>query len=228
LLNKDPAIRPQDSRAVKERLERIALPFSEAQQKIQRLAAEHAEERMKETAAKAAKRAQDEQFEAWRRQGRADLDEICSDALVGLQAALPEISKIEPNPFVFSFECSDAALDFHIWNRWIFSPPDDVMLCAGDISARSRRSNRSWVLANIVYEQLDGRFIWRLYTFQANPLIRSYSYGPLDQDHGFKLDIFMEQRPYMLMNAIHIWTVKKVPLTSEAIVELFGKVLEFR
>jgi serine/threonine protein kinase len=231
LLNKNPADRPQDSRALAERIARLAIPLTPSLLRLQALSAAHAEERSRNAAQEAAEREQREKWEGWRDQGLADLEEICSDAFEML-TSLPTITRsgsLSPQGSL-AIQSEDATLRINLWMATRSPVPDDTLVLVGDVTGSNRRVSHAESFANIVYEVVGGRLVWQLYSFRYGGLSRHYDYGPTDRDHGLMQRHFLDrnERAYMLHPCLHVWNLKKEDLTAEAIVEMFGRALELK
>jgi len=227
LLSKDPADRPQDARAVEERLARIALPPSPAHEKLQRLAAEHAQERSLVSARAAEERARVEELERLRRQAASDLQEICDEALVSLQAALPDVG-LTSTDVEYAFTGEDAELRIRLWQDYVSPVAGDSAVAAGEILGKNRRVRDPARLANVVFEEEAGQLRWRLYRFRASGLARTYDYGPRDRDHGLAESHFRDprQREFMLSRPMHVWSISiNQRLAPETLVDLFSEAM---
>lgn len=227
LLTKDPADRPQDARAIEERLARIAAPRSPVHQKIQELAAQHAEERSESALRAAEERARLEDRERLKRQAASDLLEICEDALVSLQAVLPEVALTSTaTQHVFAGE--DAELTIRLWQNYVSPLEGDSAVAAGEILGKNRRARDTVRLANIVFEEEGGQLRWRLYRFRASGFAGTYEYGPRDREHGLDESIFRDphERDFMLSRPMHVWAISiNQRLTSEGVVEFFSEAM---
>jgi serine/threonine protein kinase len=98
LLVKDPGDRPQDARAVLERLQRVPLPRSAVQEAIARGLGEHIVEKSRAAARIEASRAKENALRDRIAQAREDLREIIQDTFEALQAVAPEAT-IEEQQF---------------------------------------------------------------------------------------------------------------------------------
>ena len=79
-----------------------------------------------------------------------------------------------------------------IWNDIESRVPDDIMPLAGEVIGSNRRRSNAPSFANIVYEKVEGRLVWRLYYFRAG-LVRHYKYGPHDREHGLERGFFEDR-----------------------------------
>ena len=210
LLAKNPGDRPQDARAVLDRLHRAALPRTPEQEAIAcGLGAHHAEksqEAAKSAAAEAAADARNQQIT----QGKSDLLEILNDALEDLQAIEPDATlrsqkrrpggSIETDRFPrvgkpdngslvsLTLSVDGIELGIYIWANATTDKPvaGDSMLIAGHVAISNPRHSQQLNCANIVYEQVEGRYVWQVYSFHSSALIPPdrYRYGPYSRTHG--------------------------------------------
>jgi len=83
-------------------------------------------------------------------------------------------------------------------------------------------------LANIVCEEDSNcRLAWSLLRFTASALVGpNYRLGPLDREHGFNPTTFADERVYMLIGGMHIWTCNKYILTPDIIAVLLREAIE--
>lgn len=224
LLAKEPGERPQDARAVVERLERAGRERTPQQEEIARGLAVHDQER----SADAIARSQAEEQAANRRslvvQAKADLDEMFADALMELQGIDPEAT--------YSAGQSALGLDgtwlrVQLWNPDGSTVPNDTMIQAGALTQTNPRRSRPFLAANVVYEQRhDGRWVWNLYRFRANAFgdASRYQFGPTDCLHGFDRRNFLDpiQRAYMVRSpGLHVWQTNLEQLAPDILLRLF-------
>jgi hypothetical protein len=227
LLNKDPAGRPQDARAVEERLERIFTPLTPLQVRLREAESVHATERSQEALEAAQRDAEGRQrVDLWR-QAVADLRELFDDALVMLESALPDVES-EAADSSFAMFTEDATLRLSAWGSPIDLPrEDDPIAVAGEVNASNRRWRDPPPLANVAYVLTDGRMSWQLYRFRRNALFGGrYFYNISSGDHGFHHGDFMKERQYMRHPSVHVWSLRKSPLVADSVVELFAEASE--
>lgn len=227
LLLKMPSERPQDARAVSERLARVAAVAPPLHQELQRLTAEHDAGRQRDEAARMAELSRLRERQRQRTQLESDLSELLDDAASDLQDALPgvEVGGCIPRGFVLS--TSDAEARVRLWNPFTSQVEGDGMIVAGDVTLSSRRGS-SFVAANLVGEAgADGRLVWNVYRFRRSAIVAQYEYGPWDREHGMASSVFEDpmERDCMLRTVTHAWTLRRFPLTATTIVELFREAL---
>lgn len=135
LLAKDPAERPQDARAVLERLQKAALPRTPIQEAIAKGLGAHASERARETAAEAAAKAPREAEQQLRRQALADLNEIVDDAVEDLQQVDPDIRlDREFGGEETTVTNADAMMRINLWPQGAYGiVSGDTMALAGEV-----------------------------------------------------------------------------------------------
>lgn len=232
MLAKDPALRPQDARAVHERLARLALPLRPVQQRLQEVAARHDTERAALATVEAQRLADVARVNGLIGQAFADLEELATDAVAEIASALPEVGVEEDHRVSdprrrYTIRGPDARLV--VSAQPVFSPvPADTMIVAGTLEGSSRRRHTSANLANIVYEETEGRYSWRQYRFRASALVREYTFGPDDRDHGIDLSWFEDpsERAFMIRPPMHVWTLEKSELDADAFVLLYTEALD--
>jgi hypothetical protein len=228
LLGKDPGERPQDARAVSDRLARCSLVWSPLQKDIARELESHAKERALQAAAEGQRRAELEAHREKKQQAEQDLRELVHDALEQLQQVAPDIGLREP-PGRLIFESPDAAVQLDLWND-VPTPPlvaGDTMILAGAVILSNRRRPEGLLSANVVYEAIGDRLGWQLYQFQA-ALQRQYHFGPRVGFHGLAKHDFLDQqqRDYMLHPpTFHAWQLVVRELAVDDLVRLFGAAL---
>ena len=250
LLAKEPGGRPQDARAVLERLRRIVLPRSAVQDEIARGLGAHAAEKSRQAAARTAAEAAEEEKLQQVAQARADLREMVDDALADLQDVEPDAQLQDasgglsprlqrfsgPRPTTsITLSTEDARLRIEVWENAIFQhppAPEDTMILACAIVITNRRYSTELNAANLVYEQLGDRLGWNVYRFRASGFVRpdAYSVGPYGRTHGLKYEDFFGQwgRHFMLHPATHVWQKDVEPLTLESLLGLFREAVDLR
>lgn len=233
LIATNPGDRPQDARAVLERLQRALLPLSPVQDAIARGLGAHAAEKSRDAADKAVASAAAVALRQRIAQGLADLREIVMDAWHDLLAVAPEAighgyslgSNFVVAP-VLTMSTGDATLRIEIWEGTTDKPvPDDTMIIAGGVMITSRRYTTPLNAANLVYEQVGDRLAWQVYRFRAGMVPpQKYRYGPYGRTHGLRdLDFSASRKP-----GIHVWSKTVAQLTSEALLELFQEAVNLR
>jgi hypothetical protein len=50
--------------------------------------------------------------------------------------------------------------------------------------------------------------------------------GPSDREHGLSGNQFAEQRQCMRSNITHVFVLRRIPLNTKKIVDLYGKAME--
>ena len=238
LLAKNPGDRPQDARAVLDRLHRAATPRTPVQESIARGLGDHYAERSVAAAQAAAVSAERSERIA---QANADLREILNDALEELQAIEPDADLNERSRnrrrgsgIRFSTDITlsavEVSVDVEIWDDApILRPVEgDTMLLAGSVHIANRRHRRRLNIANIVYEQVDDRYVWQIYTFRNNAMVPpdQYPYGPYGATHGLSPSDFLEERHNMLRSSTHVWINTVTPFTVNAVLDFFQKAVE--
>jgi hypothetical protein len=246
LAAKDPGDRPQDARAVLERLQRAALPHTPTQLAIASGLGAHYAEKSRTAArvaeAEAAVAVNLEQIT----QGAADLIEILNDALEELQAVEPDatlwtqkpersrgtslpVRLISPR---ISLSAIGTNLGVHIWDNVTIDKPiaGDSMIIAGHVDISNPRHSQPFNCANIVYELVEGRYAWQEYRFHAVTPIKSetYRYGPHDRSHGLDWSRFLvtEERYRMLKPGKGLWRVTVELLTADSTLKLFQEAVD--
>jgi hypothetical protein len=244
LLAKDPGRRPQDARAVLERLQRAAVPLNPVQEALARGIGVHAAERSLEASSRAAKEAAQETRRQQIAQALADLDEILADALDDLRQVEPEAVLRTPRPagpgmteagkFSMTLASTDAMLRIDPWEVGAYGAVQgDTMILACAVVIGNRRYDRDLNAANLVYEQAGDRLGWQVYRFRPSGIASSpatYHFGPYGRTHGLSYDDFFGKwgRPFMVRSAMHAWQKSVVPLTAETLLDLFREAVDLR
>lgn len=237
LIAKRPEDRPQDTRAVLDRLQRAMAARRPVQESIARGLEAHAAEHERAEAGQAAARAARDARIA---QAKADLREILDDALSDLQAVEPDAAFGDyyrgGNISLTAGEISGrnpTMLRVCLWEteRTPTSPlvQGDTMVLAGCVRIINPSSNnRALNSANLVCEQVDDRLAWQVYKFRS--LVRpdryrsgGHAYGPCGRTHGLEEDHFFDprERAIMLRPVRHVWSKTVTTLTAETLLELF-------
>jgi len=241
LIAKDPASRPQDARAVLERLSLAQLTQGPALEAIGRglgrLDAEKSRAAAERAAAEAAAEARRQLIE----QAKADLREILTDAVENIQLIEPDARLDERAATRSSFavpslsiSTSDVKLRIDLWPGMTTDKPvpDDTMVLAGCVMISNPRHTTELNAANVVYEQVGDRLGWQAYRFHcftADP--SRYRYGPYGRTHGFRHGEFFNARErYVMIRPVmfHAWTKTVVPLTAEAALQLFQEAVDLQ
>lgn len=242
LLAKDPGKRPQDARAVLERLQRAAVPRSPVQEAIARGIGVHAAERSQEASRRAAQEAAQEARRQQIAQAQADLDEILVDALEDLQQIEPDATLQTPRradrgiyaagSSSITLSTADARLRIDTWEQGAYGAiPGDTMILACAVVITNRRYDTELHAANLVYEQIGDRLGWRVYRFRSGMVPPGkYPYGPYGRTHGLSHSDFFGQwgRYFMIHPAMHVWQKAVVQLTAQTLLDLFREAVDLR
>jgi hypothetical protein len=248
LIAKLPEDRPQDARAVLDRLQRVLAPRSPAQDAIARglgaQAAEQARAAAEQSAAQAAKDVRRQQVV----QSKADLNEIVNDALSDLRAVEPDAA-LEgharfggvllnpegvvhiPDVWRFSLIAGGVTLRIELWEGIPLREPvqGDTMILAGYAVITNPSYSTEVNAANIVYEQVADRLAWQIYRFRNSAVPPDkYHLGPYGRTHGLKYQDFVRERSRMLHPGMYIWTKTVTMLTAETFLELFQEAVDLR
>lgn len=233
LLAKQPGGRPQDARAVLERLQRVVLPRSRLQEAIAKGLSEHDNERSREAAARAAARTAREMRGDQVEQAVADLDEVVDDALEDLRQTEPEarVGRDHGGEEI-TMSCDDIKLRIDIWLTGAHgSVVHDTMMLAAGVHISNRLYEKGLRAANLVFEAVGGRLAWQLYRFRPGlGQSANYTFGPSDRAHGLKHEDFFGQlgRHFMVNPAVHVWQKDVRPLTATTLLELFREAVDLR
>lgn len=241
LLAKDPGERPQDARAVLERLHRAAVPRNPVQEAIAHGLGGHAAERSQEASRRAAQKAGADAHQQQIGQAQADLVEIVADAFEDLQQIEPGVTLQSPAPGQGRYSigarsitlATDAArLRIDLWDEGAYGAVSgDSMLLASAVIITNRRYNSELNAANLIYEQIGDRLGWQIYRFRIG-MVRpdSYPYGPYGRTHGLSHQDFFGQwgRYFMVHPAMHTWQKEVSQLTPETLLGIFQDAVELR
>jgi serine/threonine protein kinase len=247
LISKNPVDRPQDARAVLDRLHRAAILRTPAQEAIAKGLGTHHTEKSRAAAeaaaAKAAAAARGQQIT----QGKADLREIFTDALEDLQAIEPDATllgvssddrrarySLPVSAIHVGLSVDDIYVDAYIWDGATTDKPvpGDTMLIAGQVEIRNPRHSEVLNCANLVYEQVGDRYAWQVYKFHSSALIQPdrYRYGPYSRTHGLNRRHFLvaQERYHMLGPGTHVWGFTVDLLTADTALDLFQEAVDLK
>ena len=247
LMAKDPGDRPQDARAVLDRLHRAAVPRTSAQEAIARGLGAHDAEKSQAAAETAVAEAEGDMRREKIAQGKADLLEIFGDALEDLQAIEPDATlqesrhgdrrrygTSEPASLQLTLSASEVHVRVFIWEdaRTDELVASDTMLVAGHVDIDNPRHTDPLNCANIVYEQIGDRYAWQIYRFHSSALVRpdKYRYGPYSRTHGLKRSDFLSgrERYFMVHPVMHAWARTLELLTADAALKLFEEAVKLK
>jgi len=241
LIAKDPADRPQDARAVLDRLRRALVPRGPVQESIARGLGVHDAEQARATAERVAAQAAADVRRQQIAQAKADLREIINDALDDLRIVEPDATFEERgtnrSSFVatpgFSLSAGGVILRIDLWEGMTTDQPvpDDTMVLAGSVIITNPSYPTELNSANLVYEQVGDRLSWQIYKFRSGlvPPDR-YRYGPYGRTHGLRHGEFFDSREryFMIHPVMHVWSRTVTPLTAETVLELFQEAVDLR
>ncbi|TCC56571.1 serine/threonine protein kinase [Kribbella pittospori] len=234
LLAKGPAQRPQDARDVRDRLRNMSIARTNEYPDLQQAALSA---QIRTTAAEAER--QQQQAQARRaaeqmRQAVADLDDIIASAVDEARSELPEVElKTGPAARVSAIQAGvrwrlsfqEAHVEVALWSDvQDFLGADDPYVIGGTVTIATAGG---WIVANLVCERLGDRLVWSALEFRASGFASaSYELGPIDRTHGFARPRFIEQRPYMLRAALHIWNVTTSALTPDVLLRFLRTAID--
>jgi hypothetical protein len=241
LMAKRPEDRPQDARAVLERLRRALAARAPVQEAIARGLGVHAAEQARAAAEQSAAQAAEDARRQLVAQAKADLREIVSDAVSDLQAVEPDAASeeqgdergwVEPS---FILTAGNVGLRIDLWDRRKAGRPvqqvqDDTMVLAGCVMINNPRHGVPLNSANLVYEQVGDRLAWQIYKFSGGGHPDRYRrYGPYGRTHGLSERVFLDpqERLQMMRPAMfHPWTKTVTLLTAQTLLGLFQEAVD--
>jgi hypothetical protein len=229
LLAKQPAERPQDARWVLDQLGSVRRRLNPTQRNLQQTALVARQRTAEEDARRAATETAAAVERDRRTQALADLDAILQDAADLVREALPDAQCGRANN-VWVASLDGVGIGISAWEhapRAEDQNRPDPLIVAGDVRPWRRRELGAIPMANIVCESDHaGRQVWSLLRFRAMALVTpNYRLGPPDREHGFSPQTFAEQRIYMLLGGMHIWTRNTYVLTADLIATLLNEAL---
>jgi hypothetical protein len=241
LLAKRREDRPQDARAVLDRLRRALVPRGPVQESIARGLGAHAAEQARGVAEQSAAQAAEDARRQQIAQAKADLREIVNDALSDLRAVEPDTTSDERgtarSSFVatpsFSLTAGGVRLRIDLWEGMTTSQPvpGDTMVLAGCVMITNPSYTTELNAANIVYEQAGDRLVWQIYRFRSSMVPPDrYRHGPYGRTHGLRHGEFFDprERAFMLNPVMHVWIKTVTALTAESLLELFQEAVDLR
>jgi len=239
LIAKDPGERPQDARAVLDRLHKAPLPRNPVQEAIARGLGGHDAEKARAAAESAAAKTAADLRNQQIAQAKADLSEIMNDALEELQAVEPDAHLTEAGMLggrfgahpLLTLSAGDVKLQIDLWQGSTITEPvaDDTMVLAGCVMISNPAHPMQLNAANVVYEQAGDRLGWQIYKFRAGMVPPDrYSYGPYGRTHGLRHSEFFNarERYFMIHPVMHVWSKTTTPLTPRSALELFQEAVD--
>jgi hypothetical protein len=240
LLAKQPGGRPQDARAVLERLRQTLASRTPVQEAIAHGLGAHAAEQAQTAARQSAAQAAEAARRELAAQAKADLREVVEDALAGLRDVEPDAASdeqgdergwTEPS---FTLTAGEVGLRIDLWeSRKAGRPAEpvqgDTMVLAGCVMINNPRHPVPLNSANLVYEQAGDRLAWQIYRFSGGGSPDRYRYGPYGRTHGLSERAFFDPRERLQMirpAMFHPWTKTVTPLNAETLLGLFQEAVD--
>ncbi|MCZ4098061.1 serine/threonine-protein kinase [Streptomyces sp. H39-C1] len=241
LLAKRPEDRPQDARAVVERLSRVLVPRTPVQEAIARGLGAHAADQARAESERLLAQVAEDVHRQQGAQAKADLREIMEDALTDLQAVEPSAAlevrettrgshRAVPD---LRLTANAVRLRVDLWEGMTTDQPvpNDTMVLAGCVVITNPSYSTELTSANVVYEQVGDRLVWQIYKFRSGMVPREkYRFGPYGRTHGFQHGEFFnsQERYFMLHPALHVWNKTVEVLTAETLLNLFQEAVDLR
>jgi serine/threonine protein kinase len=233
LIAKDPGDRPQDARAVLERLNRVPSTLNPAQQLVASKLAVREARKSQQAAERATAKARTEKRRQLFAQACEDIREIVQDALNELQAIDPDAryrerfpaeipipyNRADNNLSIFLIE-ADTTLCIDIWDiekswPYPFHAPESTAAAAAVVlpksGSRSGHYGNDRTISNLFYDEVDKRFAWQVYSFKNEETGSEQS--------ALEVSLNIKKR-------FSVSSVRR--FTSEVVLELFGKAIEDR
>jgi hypothetical protein len=230
LIAKRPEDRPQDARAVLDRLRRTLVARGPIQESIARGLRAHGTEQARAAADQSAAQAAEDARRQQIAQAKADLREIVNDALSDLRAVEPDATSEERgttrSSFVatpsFSLTAGGVRLRIDLWEGMTTSQPvqGDTMVLAGCVMITNASYHTELNSAHLIYERVDDRLAWRIYKFRSGLVPpERYPYGPYGRTYGLRYGEFFDsrERSFMLRPVMHVWSKTVTTLTAETL-----------
>jgi hypothetical protein len=240
LLAKDPAGRYRDARALEQALSWAANATDvSVRTRLRTSMARNAAAKARVSNQLAAQEAEKARRESLVKQAMVELEDLIASACRAIKEDIPDLEMAPRPPSLhvgFRTASMGAKCGVDVW-RDFAAPrvPGDTMELAGTIEGAVDDDDGLVglvKLANVVFENSDGGFRWRLYRFVRTPVGRpeKYRYSAFpDLPHGLERAVFEDprERSAMIETVLHSWTVSvKKDLEPLDVVELFSETLE--